>query len=873
MRDMGAKVGRADPVKVAMAALADTSGSGVILMGPVGSGKTFILRAVVTALSRTQRLSSASTVVTTPPTQQALKQVLERVDHEGGGTGLGRRLIAGDDLDTWGRTGLRMLAEALDDGRVQLIGSTRTETLERVLGTFRPARSPTLVPLEPWTIADLRGHAHRVLEGPLDAFSGSRLIQFSGGSPLCLVEQLDWGLRTGGLRRRYETWSWECPLEVPPVTRARVWNYLCALPQAVLDVVVALAGVGPIPLEVMLRVYSEKCLEQAENLGLVSVNTPSSSTLVSLVRPLDRQVALAASPILRRRAVTDQLLRSWVGAPWTGGSEARLARFCIDTGVTIPARLTAVATARSAHLHDPDFALKLTSIDGDSPRSRNARAVALVDQLCFPEAVRLLDGAPTEADPDGDRAARVAMLSAMSDNTSKTAPRLSHTAKIYGLIADAWTGVRLHECYETGRSLLRSPLDFPQYERCLVATTSAAMQLGRVEEALNLSRQVDEEVRDRFSAGPKLTLLAVVAACHLMRGGIREALAVASSLSRMGAAESWPLAFAVGRLLSGRCALLQARPHLASRRLSESVAAVSDIRSGPNLQLVLESLALAYLNRGSLADSEVAQLEAAREGAGCAPQIVFALARLTRAEWLHLRGKSASALDVCRSVACDEGGAHRPLQTLLAFNLMSRVQGSPEAADAVTAAAERCDFALASIHARYAVSATAQNAAELVAVAEAYDDHGLTWLAAETAATALACAEEQRSAPVWAPLARRLVAQLGEVEPVSPPEWWGAERHRPAHLTAREREIAHAAILGGTSAQIALQLNLSRRTVENHLQHVYQKLGIRSRKDLKASFTPSRGGRAVGTPSTSWSHSGRGTMPPPLRTASTQDQP
>jgi DNA-binding CsgD family transcriptional regulator len=51
-------------------------------------------------------------------------------------------------------------------------------------------------------------------------------------------------------------------------------------------------------------------------------------------------------------------------------------------------------------------------------------------------------------------------------------------------------------------------------------------------------------------------------------------------------------------------------------------------------------------------------------------------------------------------------------------------------------------------------------------------------------------------------------------------------------LTAREREIAELAARQLSAAEIAERLFLSRRTVENHLQRIYTKLGISSRSEL-----------------------------------------
>jgi DNA-binding CsgD family transcriptional regulator len=54
----------------------------------------------------------------------------------------------------------------------------------------------------------------------------------------------------------------------------------------------------------------------------------------------------------------------------------------------------------------------------------------------------------------------------------------------------------------------------------------------------------------------------------------------------------------------------------------------------------------------------------------------------------------------------------------------------------------------------------------------------------------------------------------------------------PPELTPREREIAHLAAHGHSSKQIAAQLVISVRTVDNALHEVYNKLGINRCADL-----------------------------------------
>jgi DNA-binding NarL/FixJ family response regulator len=50
-----------------------------------------------------------------------------------------------------------------------------------------------------------------------------------------------------------------------------------------------------------------------------------------------------------------------------------------------------------------------------------------------------------------------------------------------------------------------------------------------------------------------------------------------------------------------------------------------------------------------------------------------------------------------------------------------------------------------------------------------------------------------------------------------------------ADLTARELEILQLVITGKTNKAIASEIYISKKTVEFHLDHIYTKLGIRTR--------------------------------------------
>jgi len=78
----------------------------------------------------------------------------------------------------------------------------------------------------------------------------------------------------------------------------------------------------------------------------------------------------------------------------------------------------------------------------------------------------------------------------------------------------------------------------------------------------------------------------------------------------------------------------------------------------------------------------------------------------------------------------------------------------------------------------------------------------------------------------------RELAQCGaEIRPEQPPAW---------NLTASELAVARLVSTGRSNREVAGELYVSVKAVEFHLGHVYDKIGIRSRKDLAARLAAPR---------------------------------
>ena len=136
-----------------------------------------------------------------------------------------------------------------------------------------------------------------------------------------------------------------------------------------------------------------------------------------------------------------------------------------------------------------------------------------------------------------------------------------------------------------------------------------------------------------------------------------------------------------------------------------------------------------------------------------------------------------------------------------------------------------------SARARHATAARARDAQELASAASDFEALGAMLLAAEAAsgaAEAFRRADDRRAATAALRRSRALAASC---EGAATPGLF----HAPAAvdpLSGREREIVMLAAKGMASKAIAERLFLSVRTVSNHLQHAYTKLGVTSRAGL-----------------------------------------
>ena len=137
-------------------------------------------------------------------------------------------------------------------------------------------------------------------------------------------------------------------------------------------------------------------------------------------------------------------------------------------------------------------------------------------------------------------------------------------------------------------------------------------------------------------------------------------------------------------------------------------------------------------------------------------------------------------------------------------------------------------------YAAHAEALAAGSAGGLTAVADRFEAIGALLLAAEACAEAAQALQRAGDRRASAAMSVRASTFADSCEGARTPALAIPVMVTP--LTSRERDIASLAAQGASSKDIADQLFLSVRTVNNHLQNVYSKLGVGSRRELATAL-------------------------------------
>jgi DNA-binding CsgD family transcriptional regulator len=862
-------VGRSVELARLTEAASGVTGRGLILGGPPGIGKSRLLREGIAALDQDRLAvwSATANAATAGLPLGGLSQVLPP-DQPVGGSPAGLLRWAVDALHR--QAAGRPIVVAIDDAHLldplsaALVYYVARSENATVLGTVRtgePVQDPVsalwkddlverieLGPLEPKETADL---LHQVLGGPVDSASTERLWQLSQGNALLLRELVIAAHASGEIGEAFGMWRWTGRLELAPtlteVVDARIGN-LTQQERTVLEYV---ALGEPIGLPLLVAATDLPTVETAEERNLIRVVVEDRRTTVRLAHPLYGEVVRRRCPVTRvRRLLAD------------------LATLVENTGARRRDDLLRVAVWRldSDTARDPQQLLNACLL-----------AFATYDMAL---AVRL--GRAAVSAGGGFNAAELLATIMMFDNQPAEARALLDDNE--GQIGDEtqrsrWLSIRsLISHWGLGDDTIVEELDrqtaklTDPRDRALPLSVQATMRLHRGESGLALNRA--RSVLDSPAATPAPRAIARGVMGHLqaMRGTpvqTIKAMAVLDTDAAVWRAEA-PWAQLGVEIARGTAMILAGDLETVDAIVEAEFAGMADagefnIGSG-YMQIVRAQGARL---RGRLTEAARAASQAA---ATLAPGRIFvALAHAERAHAAALAGDTVLAtsafaeadrshyrsMDVLypaieqarawvAAAAGDLDTAVEVLQRLAARNReddyraheifalydIARLGRPAEVVDRIDELARTVEGRLAPAMAWHVKTLAGEDGAGLLAAAEELAEHDFNLFAAEAAAGAVTLLRAIRS-PQTPRAAQRLADFRAKCE--GPPQTPALVVPQPS-LTGRERQIARLAAAGVPSKEIADQLYLSSRTVDNHLMRVYAKLGVNGRAELAAAL-------------------------------------
>jgi DNA-binding CsgD family transcriptional regulator len=711
-----------------------------------------------------------------------------------------------------------------------------------------------LLELGELSLAEVDDLLAAALGGRVDGAGVTAMWELTRGNALFLRELVRHGVDRGLLAEGGGVWRWRGRVEAGTRLVELVDLRIDELDPGARGLLKLVAVAGPLELE-LLAPDAPAALEELERSELVERRADGRRKFVDVAHPLHGEAVRARLTPTRIETIHAQLADAVeaTGAR-RGGDLLRIATWRLEAGGTEDGPLFARAAVRALGSQDPVLAERLARVAvraGAGFDAELAHGRALAASGRGPEADRLLAGLAEQARDDRDRAA-VALARARNlfwalDRADDADAVLQEAERevVDDALRHELTAQRVR--LTAGRARPRAALaaarrlldDDGVHER---ARTTAA--LGAVE-ALFTSGQADEAVtlaetwlpaarrsRDELPHAEPVLLgmraLALRVAGHLVEATTLSERAYALLLERRSAT-----AVAVEANSLGLIWLARGRVRTALRFCRESAALLRDGDAPGMLAFALAGVGQAAAQAGEPATGRAAVAEMERTPLG---HKSFAIDLELARAW-----SAAASGEVARSrvLARDAGALARSRgqdgYAVGALHALCRLGDPAPAAPELADLAARVDGPYAETAAAHAAALVAGDGAALLSVAERFAEQGALLVAVEAAnASAAAHRDAGRQASARAAAARAGL-WLAQCEGARPPTMLATPE--AADLTPREREIAHLAASGSSSREIAEQLVLSVRTVDNHLQNAYRKLGVTRRQDLGRVLT------------------------------------
>jgi DNA-binding CsgD family transcriptional regulator len=855
-------VGRDSELAGFRAALADPGCDGLLVYGNSGVGKTRFAEECLAAAAAARTVARAATSTAgegvplgalahlmpldlgagsfDPPTVFA--RVASAIRARSAGAAV---VLFVDDLPLLDRLSLVVLSQLIADGAVFLLGTADSskDPPTRLSGLWHSdrLRRIELVELPYDAVEEL---VQRALGGAVEPRTVQELWSVSRGNPLLLRELILGAQAAGALAASHGVWRITTDLPVTNRLAELVATRIAGAgtSREALDL---LALAGPASVTELAELTGPAALEHAERAGLVAVQASGRRTEVTLAHPVfGRVLRDQMATLTRRRLLRDHA--NWIGR--RGGRRRedplRLATWRLEVGDPVQPGMLLQA-ARLAR-YGQDFALVERLVRAAGQPTTEARL--LLGEACYAlgrytEAEQVL-AAAQQAAADQRQLAQIVAVRADALTWGLLQPaaalaavrsarvRATDPAALAELLVIEAT-IRMNDGQPAAVLDLLAPLHDHPDPRVLVLRAiphaTALLLTGHCETALAAAQQ---GLADHLQLGDQLALPHAGAHVVIQAWAMQEAgrLGEAADLATAGYHHSDADGSVIGciwfALLLGHGALLAGRIRTAQRWFAQAETRCRDRGYDGPRQAALAGLATTAAWLGDTA--------AALAAIGQADHLTGL--RYLKGELDRARAWAAAADSLSQGrrllLAAADDATARGMVTSAAALLydLARLGDPGLARDRLEQLASQCEGPWIPGYARAAAAAAAQDPAGLAAVAQRFEDTGALLFAAETTLAAAAACRRAGTSRRARELELHAGALARQCEGARTPALIAAAA--TASLTPREREVAMLATRGLTSHQIAAQLMLSSRTVEHHLQHAYEKLGITRRTQL-----------------------------------------
>ena len=867
LRDAAALIGRSGVVRDVVHCLRDEGRAGALIVGGAGSGKTVVVKAVLSELRpKGSLIRLAATPALAAVRFGALTPYLAGLaDHDldsyaavlGAVTASLRSepalaLFVIDDAQYLDRGTVQLVAQAVATGAARLLAACRPGPL--VPEEFLALWSDGLISkfdLAPLSRAEVHQLCEQVLRADVSPWVSELFAKVTGGNPFMLTSLIDHARDTGAIGLRRGTWFLLAPPDLGDVPAADLVDHQVRSMSAEETTAAAIVSLaGPLSLGQLLRFSSPRAVDALEMAGIITV----SRDLDRIVRPASPLIG----EIIRRRVPAGRsasLRASLLALPWVGAvlPDASLNQLCwaLDAGAE-PAspELLAAAAAANAGL-DPATAMRAAGAVQES-RFLSEASVELAYAhyiLGRPEeAAGLLEAAqplpygrasylaallaarlgPLVAGLDVPREAGAGEPGPSSADQPGWAEATVGSAS--GLWLEGWDG-RTAELQERLQELIaaaegNADIRIPAVSRLAEAWTAQ----GRVLEGLRLGRSAWRELQEQGHVLPLVYEDVLARYClSLVRAGEWEELA--SVLDDYSSNMASRLVYSGGLLhvMRGYSRLRQGR---VPESLAELLLGVEELLIADPWELSAFARAVTAYAASAVGHPEEAaeQAQAFRSATYRAPETLRLLAEAygTAAEQSFGRDTDDARRELGRLADEAQRQGLRAVETDI--RRLALRGGDTAAAGPLAASSGAVDVPEARLLRDYALAVTAADSTELTALSDQAASAGHLLLALEAAQQAARLLENDpekwKFTAVQRKVHRRMVAagMSGQLDMVH-----GEQR---AELTARESEILKLVASGDTNAEIAAKLTVSQRTVEGHLYRIFGKLGVSRRGEL-----------------------------------------